>query len=130
MLHYTIVFQVFVFLQIFNLINARKIGDDEMNVFKGFFDNKMFIIVFVLTIVIQCLLIEVGGQAVKTWPLNTTQNVICLSIGFGSLIWGFILKFIPLRFFQCITLDDKVQTDEDGNEKKSQSVMGLKRLST
>lgn len=71
MLHYTIVFQVFVFLQIFNLINARKIGDDEMNVFKGFFDNKMFIIVFVLTIVIQCLLIEVGGQAVKTWPLNT-----------------------------------------------------------
>jgi len=52
MLHYTIVFQVFVFLQIFNLINARKIGDGELNVFKGFFNNKMFIIVMVLTILI------------------------------------------------------------------------------
>lgn len=52
MLHYTIVFQVFVFLQIFNLINARKIGDGEMNVFSGFFNNKMFIIVLVLTILI------------------------------------------------------------------------------
>jgi len=90
---------VFVFLQIFNLINARKIGEGEINVFDGFFNNKMFIIVMFLTITIQILLIEVGGQAVKTWPLNMTQNIICLSIGFGSLIWGFILKFIPLRFF-------------------------------
>jgi len=113
MLHYTIVFQVFVFLQIFNLINARKIGDGEFNVFSGFFNNKMFIIVLFLTIIIQCLLVEVGGAAVKTWPLNLTQNIICLSIGFLSLVWGFILKFIPLRFFQCIKLDDKVPEDED-----------------
>lgn len=61
MLHYTIVFQIFVFLQIFNLINSRKIAEGELNVFKGFFNNKMFIIVLILTILIQCLLVEVGG---------------------------------------------------------------------
>jgi len=32
--HYTIVFNVFVFMQIFNMINSRKIND-ELNVFKG-----------------------------------------------------------------------------------------------
>lgn len=61
MLHYTIIFQVFVFLQIFNLINARKIAEGELNVFTGFFNNKMFIIVMILTILIQILLVEVGG---------------------------------------------------------------------
>lgn len=51
MLHYTIIFQVFVFMQIFNLINSRKIGD-EKNVFSHFFNNKYFIIIFILTILI------------------------------------------------------------------------------
>lgn len=69
MLHYTIIFQVFVFMQIFNLINSRKIGD-ELNVFAGFFNNIWFIIIFVLTIIIQCVLVELGGNAVKTYPLN------------------------------------------------------------
>lgn len=52
MLHYTIIFQVFVFMQIFNLINSRKIEEGEINVFKNFFNNKWFIIIFLLTIVI------------------------------------------------------------------------------
>lgn len=90
----------------------------------------MFIIVLVLTIVIQCLLVEVGGKAVKTWALNTEQNIICLSIGFGSLIWGFFLKFIPLKFFQCISLDDKPPETEEERNKQASGVMGLKRLST
>lgn len=51
MLHYTIIFQVFVFMQIFNLINSRKIGD-ELNVFSYFFNNKWFLIIFITTIVI------------------------------------------------------------------------------
>jgi len=46
------------------------------------------------------------------------------------LIWGFILKFIPLKFFQCIKLDDTVAEEEEGMPKKQASVMGLKRLST
>lgn len=69
MLHYTIIFQVFVFMQIFNLINSRKIGE-ELNVFSHFFNNKWFIIIFVTTIIIQCVLVELGGSAVKTYPLN------------------------------------------------------------
>ena len=42
MLHYTLIFQVFVFMQIFNLINSRKIGEGEYNVFANFFNNKYF----------------------------------------------------------------------------------------
>lgn len=96
--HYTIIFQVFVFMQIFNLINARKIGD-EINVFSGFFRNQWFIIIFVLTIVIQCALVEFGGRAVKTESLNVNENLICLGFGALELVWGLILKFLPLGWF-------------------------------
>jgi Ca2+ transporting ATPase len=49
---YTVVFQVFVFMQIFNLINARKLGSDTYNVFEGFFDNWMFLMIFGISIVV------------------------------------------------------------------------------
>merc|ERR1712032_1266889 len=33
---YTMVFQTFVFMQLFNQINARKLGDKDYNIFAGF----------------------------------------------------------------------------------------------
>jgi hypothetical protein len=86
-------------MQIFNLINSRKIGKGELNVFAGFFDNKWFIMIFIATIVIQCVLVELGGSAVKTYPLNNTHNLICLGIGALELVWGLILKFLPIGWF-------------------------------
>ena len=47
---YTIVFQMFVFCQVFNQINARKLGEREFNVFENFFNNAMFIFILVLTV--------------------------------------------------------------------------------
>ena len=43
--HYTNLFNVFVWLQIFSMINSRKIND-EKNVFGGILSNFLFIIVF------------------------------------------------------------------------------------
>ena len=99
MLHYTIIFQIFVFMQIFNLINSRKIGDNEINVFANFFNNKWFIIIFIVTIIIQCVLVELGGSAVKTYALTMVHNAICLAIGSLELVWGVVLKFLPLGWF-------------------------------
>jgi hypothetical protein len=39
-------------MQIFNLINARKLGSDNYNVFEGFFDNWMFLMIFGISIVV------------------------------------------------------------------------------
>jgi hypothetical protein len=111
------------------LINSRKIGD-ELNVFSGFFNNKWFIIIFVLTIVIQCILVELGGQAVKTYPLNMQQNLICLGVGALELVWGLILKFLPLGWFQCISLDVELPEEEEEEMPKQSAVMALKRTST
>jgi Ca2+ transporting ATPase len=62
--HYTNVFNVFVILQIFNMINCRKIND-EINVFAGIFKNYMFCIILFLISLGQALITEFGGLAMS-----------------------------------------------------------------
>jgi hypothetical protein len=40
--HYTLFFNIFVFMQVFNEINARKLKKEELNVFEGILDNPLF----------------------------------------------------------------------------------------
>ena len=55
--HYTIIFNTFVMMQLFNEINARKIHG-ERNIFHGIFGNPIF-----CTIVLGTFAIQVGGVA-------------------------------------------------------------------
>jgi Cation transporting ATPase, C-terminus len=48
--HYTIIFDTFVFLQFFNLINCRVVGPRDFNVFTHFFNN--WILQFVLVVIL------------------------------------------------------------------------------
>lgn len=97
--HFTIIFNTFVMMQVFNEINSRKIGADEYNVFEGFFRNWLFIMVEVVTIIVQIVLVEIGGEAVKTSHLTPVQHGYCIAIGFGSIIIGLLLKCIPKGLF-------------------------------
>ena len=74
------------------------------------------------------LLVEVGGHAVKCWPLNIMQNVICICIGFSSIPFGFVLKFVPLKYWQWMNLEPKF--DEDEEEPKKGFATSLKSLGT
>jgi len=51
--HYTMVFNTFVFLQVFNEINSRKVGPNELNVFSGMFTNWLFYTIILFIILIQ-----------------------------------------------------------------------------
>ena len=106
--HYTIIFQAFVCMQIFNEINARKLGVKEFNVFSGFFNNPLFLLILVGTMVVQYFLVQYGGPPVRTVPLSQDQHLICIAIGAGSLIWGVIVKlFLPATLFGKIDLEEK-----------------------
>lgn len=50
--HYTLIFNTFVLMQVFNEINARKLGDKEYNVFHGFFNNILFLFIILGTIIV------------------------------------------------------------------------------
>lgn len=109
---YTMVFQTFVFMQLFNQINARKLGDRELNVFSGFFNNWMFIFIAALTFVIQIMMVNYGGRSVRAVPLDTYQNLICLGLGAFSLIWGALMKLaLPSSLFNRLAISEREMTD-------------------
>jgi len=90
----TMVFNTFVFLQIFNEINCRRI-DNRLNVFAGIYKNAYFICIFIFIAVAQFLIVTFGGDAFKTTSLNAAQWGICILLGFLSLPLGMILRLIP-----------------------------------
>ncbi len=55
--HYTIVFNAFVFMQIFNMVCARKIND-EFNIFEGIHHNPIFLIILAIIAVVQILIVQ------------------------------------------------------------------------
>jgi Ca2+ transporting ATPase len=77
--------------------------------------NIPFIGIMIVTILVQLLMVEFGGRMVKCWPMNQMQNIICIVIGAGELIWGFLVKVVPTKFFMNLSLEDKVK--EDGSKK-------------
>jgi Ca2+ transporting ATPase len=59
--HFTIFFNVFVFLQVFNEINATKLLNSEFNVFKGILSNGLYVAIMIGTVVVQIVLVQFGG---------------------------------------------------------------------
>lgn len=102
--HYTIFFQIFVFLQVFNEINCRKLKKTEYNVFEGFFNNWLFIIIELGTIIVQIFLVEFGGGFIKVSPLSWSQHLICLAVGSFSIVTGVLIKLLPDALFNKIKL--------------------------
>jgi Ca2+-transporting ATPase len=90
----TMVFNIFVFLQVFNEINCRRI-DGSLNVFKDMFNNWIFITVQVVVIVGQYLIVTYGGIAFKTVPLTLNQWIITVLIGSLSIPIGTVIRLIP-----------------------------------
>uniref|UniRef100_K3WJV4 Calcium-transporting ATPase n=1 Tax=Globisporangium ultimum (strain ATCC 200006 / CBS 805.95 / DAOM BR144) TaxID=431595 RepID=K3WJV4_GLOUD len=80
--HYTVIFNTFVFSQVFNEFNARRTNND-WRVFSGVFANSLFIFIVVTTIVIQVLLAEFGGNFTKTSSITFEQWLVCF--GYGAL---------------------------------------------
>ncbi|GBC09425.1 hypothetical protein RclHR1_08850008 [Rhizophagus clarus] len=90
----TLIFNTFVFLQVFNEINCLRI-DDSLNVFRNIFNNHVFLIVQFVVILGQFLIVEFGGVAFGTVRLNWYQWLVTVLIGFLSLPIGFIIRLIP-----------------------------------
>ncbi|KAK7879781.1 hypothetical protein WMY93_033553 [Mugilogobius chulae] len=67
--HYTIVFNVFVMMQLFNEINARKIHG-ERNVFEGIYRNPIFCSVVLGTFALQIVIVQVRGKPFSCTALD------------------------------------------------------------
>ena len=125
--HFTIFFDVFVFLQVFNSINARKLNPKDINVFEGIKDNIYYIIVQSFIIFGQIILVTFGGRAVRTQPLSILQHIYCILIASLSLVVGFLVKLIPIDMNEKVS-KTKEEIEEEMDEEKIKKERNLKTL--
>ncbi|PRQ51923.1 putative calcium-transporting ATPase [Rosa chinensis] len=90
----TIIFNAFVFCQIFNEFNARK--PEELNVFSGVTKNYLFMGIIGVTFVLQILIIQFLGTFTKTVVLDWKQWLICFGIAIISWPLAIVGKLIPV----------------------------------
>ncbi|CAB1436310.1 unnamed protein product, partial [Pleuronectes platessa] len=99
--HYTIIFNTFVLMQLFNEINARKIHG-ERNVFDGIFANPIFCSIVLGTFAVQIVIVQWGGKPFSCAPLNIEQWLWCLFVGVGELLWGQVIATVPTARLPCL----------------------------
>ncbi|CAK7200402.1 plasma membrane calcium [Sporothrix eucalyptigena] len=92
----TLVFNSYVWMQLFNLYNNRRL-DNKLNVFSGALSNPFFVGVNVVIILGQVLIIFFGGSALSTTRLNATEWAVSLSIGFVTIPVGAVIRLMPDR---------------------------------
>ncbi|KAK7378120.1 hypothetical protein VNO80_03557 [Phaseolus coccineus] len=91
----TLIFNTFVFCQVFNEINSRDI--EKINVFRGIFDSWIFLSIIFATVAFQVVIVEFLGTFASTVPLNWQFWVLSLLIGAVSIPIAAILKCIPVE---------------------------------
>ncbi|KAH1105366.1 hypothetical protein GLYMA_13G372400v4 [Glycine max] len=90
----TLIFNAFVFCQIFNEFNARK--PEEMNVFRGVTKNRLFMGIVGMTFVLQIIIIEFLGKFTTTVKLDWKLWLASLCIGLVSWPLAIVGKLIPV----------------------------------
>ncbi|BEI91925.1 uncharacterized protein CcaverHIS019_0407450 [Cutaneotrichosporon cavernicola] len=108
----SLVFNCFVFCQIFNQLNCRVL-DRKYNVFKGFFRNIYFMAIMAIMIGGQILIVFVGGAAFQVQRLNGRDWGISLVVGFLSIPLGALVRTIPTAPIERLLVKWKLFPDPD-----------------
>ncbi|CAN1274439.1 Calcium-transporting ATPase 1, partial [Linum perenne] len=90
----TLIFNSFVFCQVFNEISSREM--EKVNVFDGILKNYVFVAVLGSTAIFQIIIVEFLGTFASTTPLTWQQWFVSIVVGFLGMPIAAILKMIPV----------------------------------
>lgn len=113
--HYTILFNTYIFLTLFNEINCRKVGSRQFNVFTNLLSNLYFLGVILFILGFQFTLVEMLPVAVRLESLSGKQMAGCIVLGSTVLVAAAILKLTPDNWIKKlpITIDENKKIDEN-----------------
>jgi hypothetical protein len=93
--HLTIVFNVFVLLQVANEFNARMLGKGLFP-FGGLHRAPLFIAIIIVTCIVQYLGVTYFGTFMKCRPLSKALWMRCILVSLVPLPLGVLLRLIPV----------------------------------
>ncbi|KAG8085992.1 hypothetical protein GUJ93_ZPchr0010g10583 [Zizania palustris] len=88
----TLIFNSFVFCQVFNEINSREM--EKINVFQGIFKNWIFVGILASTVVFQVMMVEFLGTLANTVPLSWDLWLLSIILGSISMIAQKLYSFM------------------------------------
>ncbi len=94
--HLSVIFTTFVFLQVFNELNARSLSGHD-GAFHDLHRSRGFLGVLGLVVVIQVLLTELGGEMFQTTPLSLATWARVIAFASTALIVGALLRLAMRR---------------------------------
>ncbi|XP_040863246.1 calcium-transporting ATPase 4, plasma membrane-type isoform X3 [Glycine max] len=105
----TVIFNTFVFCQVFNEINSRDM--EKINVLQGMLSSWVFLMVMAATIGFQAIIVQYLGAFAQTVPLSQELWLTSVMIGAVSIVVGVVLKCIP------VPSSNYIATHHDGYEQ-------------
>ncbi|CAF4779724.1 unnamed protein product, partial [Rotaria sp. Silwood2] len=93
--HFTMIFNIFVLMTLFNAINCRKIHR-EKNIFHGISKNPSFYGIWFVIFVVQIILVQYGSFIFSCVALTFKQWMWCLIFGISVLLWHQVVNLIPV----------------------------------
>jgi magnesium-transporting ATPase (P-type) len=115
---FTMLFNLFIWLHIFNLLACRDIDEAKFRPFRSLLKNWLFLAVLASIIGFQYVMVEYGGVLARTSGLTSQQHAFSVLIGSTSLIVSNVIKKLPHQISKFLDLgfQDKHIKPEDGNK--------------
>ena len=106
--HFTLIWNTFIFLQFFNMINCRDVSPTKMHGFSGLLRNKMTIFILLLIIAVQATscFTFLGYPVFEAHKVSTRYFFICVVTASSVLLANALLKFLPSSWFAKVALNE------------------------
>ena len=109
MIHFTLIWNTFIFLQVFNLINCRDVSSSGRNGFSGLHRNFLTMMIILLIIGIQFLscftfLGRIFFEAAYTGGREWMVTIVAAA---SVMLASALLKFVPESIFAKAQLDEE-----------------------
>mmetsp|Transcript_29300 Transcript_29300/g.21212 ORF Transcript_29300/g.21212 Transcript_29300/m.21212 type:complete len:175 (+) Transcript_29300:2923-3447(+) len=124
LVHYTLLFQCFVMMNLFNMFNCRVLSgeiDKEYNIFAGIHRNWYFLIILFIELNAQYFMIGYSwvGILFQTAPLTLSMQITAICLGLGSWIVAAAVKATPYEWTQIFP---QMAEKNDGSDPASRLV--------
>jgi hypothetical protein len=121
---------MFVWMQIFNMLCARKIND-EINFLEGIHTNMMFIGIMIFIVGLQVFVMTSWTYETKialafschVRGLTTGHWVLSVVMGLVTFPINFVLKFVPDKM--CFVMGDEPKGDVDAAKEEYQELLRI-----
>lgn len=116
MQHYTFLFQTFMLMNLFNMVNCRTLpteDDPQYNIVKHLNGNWWFVIILLFELNVQFLMIgypNLSGMFVTT-PITLGMHLTALGFALGALGVGALSKAIPVENLEFLPKIEEEETE-------------------